>query len=99
MRRGLDEEYQRGLACHRAIDRFTDSHPAFLQSVSCLPERWRQFGGILVDIYYDHLIARNWPAFHKQPLLEYTREFYSSALTFSKELPQFAREVLENHAR
>ena len=56
----LPEAFQRGIKCHHRIDAFTDAHPKFRQSVARLSPRFRRFGGIIVDVFYDHFLAVNW---------------------------------------
>lgn len=47
-----------GVALHREIDRFTDSHPVVLRSVARLGPARRRLGGVLVDVFYDHFLAQ-----------------------------------------
>jgi len=66
-----------GIVLHRAIDRYTDDHPlvqAARERVS--PER-RRFAGILMDVFYDHFLARDWHRFSNQPLGHFTRHVYT----------------------
>ena len=50
----------RGLRQHRTVDRLAIDHPAVRRSRDRLDNRFGHFRGILVDIFYDHLLARNW---------------------------------------
>lgn len=59
----LHDDLQRGVRLHRAIDRFTDAHPAAAAARSRLPARFRRFAGVLFDVYCDHFLARDWEAF------------------------------------
>ncbi|HET9034338.1 MAG TPA: ACP phosphodiesterase [Dokdonella sp.] len=59
---------QRGIALHRAIDTFTDSH-AEIRSLRALFEpAYRRYAGILVDIWFDHLLARDFSRWSEIPL-------------------------------
>ncbi|MDG2125040.1 MAG: ACP phosphodiesterase, partial [Verrucomicrobiales bacterium] len=63
---GYAGEVAEGIRLHRAVDRFTDDHPAFkVCKAMLLPER-RRFAGITVDIYYDHFLTREWAVFEKE---------------------------------
>ncbi len=53
----------KGIVEHRAVDAFTDAHPEWQKSRALLPKRLRRFAGIVVDIYYDHFLHRNWERF------------------------------------
>lgn len=50
----------RAIVEHRAVDAFTDRHPAWRRSRDLLPAEWRRFAGIVIDVCYDHLLHRNW---------------------------------------
>ena len=51
-------ELRLGVALHRAIDRYTDSHPVVMRSVARLGPGRRRLGGVLVDVFYDHFLAQ-----------------------------------------
>lgn len=55
----LHPEIRRGIAQHRAIDRFVDAHAATRRSRARLSPR--RFAAVLVDVFYDHFLARDWP--------------------------------------
>lgn len=57
---GLPPALASGVALHRAIDGFADHHPAFLASRARIGARRRRVAGALVDLFYDHLLARDW---------------------------------------
>jgi acyl carrier protein phosphodiesterase len=56
----LHPELQRGIAQHRAIDRFVDSHAVVRKSRERLDPGFRRFSGVLIDVFYDHFLARDW---------------------------------------
>lgn len=86
----LPEKFQAGIQRHRAIDRFTDSHPVFARSRQRLVAPYRRFGGILVDIFYDHFLARSWNRYSDVSLDRFTREVYTSFSQHRHELPSLA---------
>ena len=49
-----------GVMQHRRVDAFTDRHPDVSRSVRRLSERWGWFAGILIDVYYDHVLSVEW---------------------------------------
>ncbi len=57
-----------GIVLHRRVDSFTDRHPAVLALLATFPSRFRRYGGILVDIHFDHLLANRWAEWHDEPL-------------------------------
>ncbi|MDO9260577.1 MAG: ACP phosphodiesterase, partial [Flavobacteriaceae bacterium] len=72
----FDDEIQQGIILHRAIDTFTDQHPIVKQSKRRLNVRYNHFNGIIIDIFYDHFLAKNWSQFSQIPLELYCSEVY-----------------------
>lgn len=72
------KDMQIGIKLHRAIDTFTDAHPLFRQSTKRLHKSYGHYSGVIVDIFYDHFLAKNWKQYSKIPLAEYIDEFYKS---------------------
>ncbi|MCB9878251.1 MAG: DUF479 domain-containing protein [Planctomycetes bacterium] len=56
----LDPAVVRGVHLHRAVDRFVDAHPVVRRSRERLVGPLRRFGGVAVDVFYDHFLARDW---------------------------------------
>ena len=71
---------QKGILLHRAIDTFTDAHPIFRQSTKKLHSRYHHYAGVIVDMYYDHFLAKNWSDYHNESLALYSEKFYQSLL-------------------
>jgi acyl carrier protein phosphodiesterase len=79
--RGVDAEalpvaVRAGLINHRAVDRYTDSHPLVLEMKLGFSRRRRRFAGIALDIYFDHLLLTHWELFEQRQLDEVITEFY-----------------------
>jgi acyl carrier protein phosphodiesterase len=83
----LPEDVAKGVALHRAIDNFAESQPAFRRSRSRISMGRRRYAGVLVDVFYDHLLARNWAAIHHGSLDEYCKTIYRSIADRLNELP------------
>lgn len=73
-------DIQKGILLHRAIDTFTDAHPIFRQSTKKLHSRYHHYAGVIVDMYYDHFLAKNWKSYSTETLEKYTARFYQSLL-------------------
>jgi acyl carrier protein phosphodiesterase len=79
--RGHDyEKYQvdlkKGILLHRAIDSFTDMHPIYRQSKHRLHEKYGHYSGVIMDIFYDHFLAKNWSKYSLVDLEDYAENFY-----------------------
>lgn len=71
------QSIQKGVLLHRFIDSYTDDHPSFRDSTSKLHADFGHYSGVLVDIFYDHFLAKNWNDFHSTPLEVFAQEFYT----------------------
>ncbi len=82
-----------GIRLHRAIDTFSHDHPIIGRSKRRLSPSIGHGRGILVDIFYDHFLARNWDAIHATPLAEYAEEVYEALRLRHGELPPGLQQV------
>ncbi|CAG8866587.1 Acyl carrier protein phosphodiesterase [Pseudomonas fluorescens] len=65
---------------HRSIDSYTDSHPLVLAALARFPRERRRYAGIVLDVFFDHCLARHWGDYAQQPLEQFTRRFYQVLL-------------------
>ena len=63
-----------GIRMHRQIDSFIDTVPQFAQLRSGIEAPFRRYAGIILDLGFDHELARRWPEFNAQPLVEFDRD-------------------------
>ena len=92
---GLPPALASGVALHRAIDSFADRHPAFITSRRRISGERRRLSGVLVDLFYDHLLARDWPDYGPGTLENYTHRLYAALDDYAGELPEKAREIAD----
>jgi len=75
------EQYQTGIQIgiklHRFIDSFTDSHEIYRKSKHRLHQKFGHYSGVIMDIVYDHFLAKNWQQFSDTPLEQYADDFYN----------------------
>lgn len=57
-----------GIQLHRAIDVHTDAHPEVLAAKALLPSPYRRYAGILLDMWFDHCLARDFSRWSGQSL-------------------------------
>ncbi len=72
------KEIQTGILLHRNIDTFTDAHKTVRKSTKRLHEKYSHYSGIIVDMLYDHFLAKNWSNYSSIPLETYVNSFYDS---------------------
>ena len=72
VRGGIDAQLQigvrHGIALHRAIDTFTDTHTDVRAMRALFEPPYRRYAGILIDIWFDHLLARDFASWTDLPL-------------------------------
>jgi len=90
----LPPDLARGAALHRAIDSHAETHPAFRRSRSRVSTARRRYAGVLVDIFYDHLLAADWAALHPKPFADYRHAVYRQVSERFADLPQDAHYAL-----
>lgn len=95
----LDPGIRRGILLHRSIDRFTDAHPMHLRSRRRISARRRRYAGIIIDMAYDHFLARQWSRFHNEPLERFANRVYSALYRHQAELAPRLREILPRMAQ
>ena len=83
-----------GIYLHRKIDSFTDSHPIFRSSKRLIGVDRRRFSGIMIDVFYDHFLAKNWSNYSSIPLAEFTNNVYQVLLENQKILPDRLKNIL-----
>ena len=72
------EEVKKGILLHRQIDTFTDAHPTYRKSKHRLHDKYGHYSGVIMDILYDHFLAKNWKQFSDENLEDYVANFYHS---------------------
>ncbi|AGX44231.1 ACP phosphodiesterase [Clostridium saccharobutylicum] len=89
--KSLENEFEysirQGIFMHKKLDTFTDSHPDFLNSRKRISKTNRRLAGVLIDIFYDHFLAKNWYEYSSISLEEYSENFYNILKKFSYCLP------------
>ena len=91
----LPAEIRRGVVQHRRIDAFTDAHPVVRRSIQRVGPSFRRVGGILIDLFYDHFLARNWEDYSPIALPAFTAAVYASFEPYRDEVPPAAFYWLE----
>ncbi|HEX9062046.1 MAG TPA: ACP phosphodiesterase [Clostridia bacterium] len=90
----FEASIRNGILMHRKLDGFTDSHLVFLNSKNRISSQNRRFAGALIDMFYDHFLAKNWSLYSPLSLEEYTDNFYSILERFYNCLPERLKNVI-----
>ncbi len=92
-------EIQKGITLHRNIDHFTDQHPVVLESKVRLRSKFRHYAPVIVDVYYDHFLAKDWSLFSNVSLKDYTEKFYDIIGSYFDILPKGVIQMLSYMTR
>jgi len=90
----LPNSIQNGILLHRQIDSFTDKHPIVRISKRRLHERYGHYDGIIIDIFYDHFLAKNWKDYSNISLVETEAYFIQLMNNHINILPKKVIQIL-----
>ena len=93
-RQSLAPSLQRGVKCHQAIDIFTDNHLIVKHSKKRINSEYSRYAGILIDVFYDYILANHWQDYSDIPLTEFTSTVYDSWADQIDSLPVYAKGVI-----
>lgn len=85
--------FERGLLLHRRIDLFAHHHLACRRSRARLDPSLRLCRGVLVDIFYDHFLARSWDDYASLPLATFAQSVYADLQRCAPLLPEGLRRI------
>ena len=67
-----------GILMHRNIDKFTDAHASFHESKILLSSHLVKFSGIVIDVFFDHFLAKHWEQYGEGNLEEFVSSCHST---------------------
>ena len=88
---GLTDEIVKGIMLHRKIDTFTDSHPIYLTSKHRFSADFGKYSGVLMDMIYDHYLAKNFKNYSKSDLQPFCSNIYDLLHDYKNYLPEHAK--------
>ena len=88
---GLTNGIIKGIHLHRKIDSFTDSHPIYLTSKHRFSKDFGKYSGVLMDMIYDHYLAKNFSLYSALPLQNYCSDLYKILNDNNRYFPESAK--------
>jgi acyl carrier protein phosphodiesterase len=73
---GATDRMRTGIRLHRAIDSYSDAHPVVRRSKQRIAARYGRLSGVIVDVYYDHVLAREWAVHGEGVLAAFAADVY-----------------------
>lgn len=89
-----NDEVKKGIALHRFIDKFTDHHLLVKHSKSLLSEKYGKYDAVIMDILYDHFLAKNWNTYSSKSLSKHSSLVYESLESYKEILPLKMMQML-----
>jgi len=87
-------EIKTGILLHREIDTYTDFHPIVRKSKRRLNKRYNHYSGVIIDILYDHFLAKNWHNYSEIPLDIYAENVYQHLNNNIDSFPEKVQYIL-----
>lgn len=78
---------------HRRVDAYTDAHPDVVAARALFPDGLRRYAGIVLDVHFDHLLARGWDRWNDAPLDAFTARVYGVLREHHDGLPPRLRAI------
>ncbi|ABC27571.1 uncharacterized protein conserved in bacteria [Hahella chejuensis KCTC 2396] len=85
-----------GIRLHRAIDLYTDNHALVKEAIALISPARRRFAGIIVDVAFDHFLARSWRDWHADSLQDFADGVYTSLLVEYELMPPRAQRTVRH---
>ena len=74
----LPTELAMAIRLHRKVDVWTDAHPENKAARSLFNSPLRRFAGIIIDMSYDHFLARNFESWEHKSLPAFAEAIYAA---------------------
>lgn len=83
-----------GIVMHRAIDYFTDSHPAMGEARQYFREGYNKYAGVVLDVVLDYFLSQTWSEYSPTRLRSFIYRFYLQMVCRYRMLPPFWKRML-----
>lgn len=89
-----EPEIAAGIELHRAIDHFTDTHEVVKLSKNRLRPKYRHYSGVIIDMFYDHFLAKNWNLYSSESLIDFAQRSYQLIEEHDSILPEKVKYLM-----
>lgn len=83
-----------GIMLHRRIDSFAQTQPLFRLSRTRIDQSYGLWRGVLVDLFYDHFLARDWREWSDTPFETYLQQARAMVDGNGRYLPERMRPLV-----
>ena len=92
--KNYSEPIRAGILLHRKIDFFTDHHPLVKKCNAFFKNEYRLYASIISDMFFDHLLAKNWAKHHTNSLKTFTNAFHFNLIKHYRGLPPNVKRIV-----
>ena len=89
-----DDGILTGILLHRQIDSFMDSHPIVTQGMKRLYPNQRKFAGVVIDIFYDYFLCKNWSTYSDIDYSRFVNNTYATLEKHVELMPTMSQFIL-----
>jgi len=86
-------EIRRGIELHRSVDAFAHDNAHYRRSKNRIDASYGYFRGVMIDIFYDHFLAKNWQRYQNQTLEDFAARIYRLLEAHHEQLPPGLQQV------
>ena len=83
-----------GITLHRRIDSFAGRNELFQQSRRRIDPHYGLYRGVMVDLFYDHILVKKWNNWSGEPFNEYLDRCKAIIMQSRKELPEQLQKLV-----
>lgn len=87
---------QQGIFLHRKIDSYTDEHPIVRQGTRRLHPHHHKYAPVVIDVFFDNLLAHNWHRYSSEPLPVFAQKMYQLLRERQLDLPLKMQKYVPN---
>lgn len=92
----LPDGIRAGVKLHRYIDTFTDQHEINKSALEYLYPHHRKYAPVLLDIFYDYFLIKNWSDFSSEPFADTCARTYNALEKYFDDIPASAQSNIQN---
>jgi acyl carrier protein phosphodiesterase len=86
-------DVRRGILLHRAIDSYTDEHPATREAKNIFKPHYRLYSSAFIDVSYDHFLANDTEHFIGDSLSTFSQDVYTALDKYLDVCPEPFRQM------
>ncbi|MBA4853392.1 ACP phosphodiesterase [Emticicia sp. BO119] len=92
----FSENIKNGILLHRLIDSYMDTHAVVSTCKSVLYKNYHKYSSVVIDIYFDHYLAKYWHSYSTEPFEDFRKRVHESFRKYWNVLPEKMKPTIES---